>query len=353
MSEPLSRRELVKRGGMIAGAAAVGSPLLTGTASAATAIAASGKPAQLDDFSHLKGKKVGHVVIDISATFPTRSAAEAKRLAHKHGFHVEVVDGAGDYNKINQALTTWATQKVAAVFNTGCEPSLLKSGLAATTAAKVPVGCVVAGYGPGVKFDVEADDWISYARLGTYIFTRLGMSGYGAAILDWPNVPALRIRAAQIEAMFKYANIPVLANEILQDPGFVADAKQKTTALLTKYPKGSKLKVIVGGWDDVGVACAQAVLEAGRKDVFVVSADGDLSAYALMRNNIDWPFGATCASDVETMTDIMYGQMSALVGGAKKPLATTLYVDAPMITGHNLPPKGQYAHGQGLQLYYY
>jgi len=349
MNEGLSRRELIKRGGMLAGAAALGTSFVAESAFGARKLVDGN---QLSDFSHLKGKTVGHVVIDINATFPTRASAEAKRLAKKYGFQVQVVDGAGDYNKINQTLTTFATKKVAAIFNTGCEPSLCKSGLDAAAKAKIPVGAMVAGYQPGVMYDVEVNDWISYARLGTYMTSRVtDPPGWGAAIINWPNVPALRIRSAQIKAMLDYNKIPVLADEVVKVPGFVADAKQKAAALLTKYPKGDKLKCIVAGWDDVGIAAAQACDEAKRDDVFVISADGNLAAFDMMRKGSS--FAATCSGDVEGITDVMYGQMSRILGGKKKPLATTLYVDAPMITENNLPPKGHYPRGDGLQLYYY
>jgi ribose transport system substrate-binding protein len=342
--EGISRRGLIAKTGALAGSAAMASSVF-----ADSAFGAQSATTPLSDFSHLKGKSVGHIVIDITATFPTRSSAEAQRLGKKYGFDVQIVDGAGDYNKLNQALTTFATKKVDAILNTGCDPSLLKSGLSAAASANIPVGCMVAGYGPGVLYDVEVNDWLSYARLGTYIYNRLGTGGdWGAAIINWSNVPALRIRSAQIKAMFKYNKTPILAEEEVKVPGFVPDAKQKAAALLTKYPKGRKLKVIVAGWDDVGIAAAQAIQEAGRKDVFVVSADGNLAAFDMIRANK--PFAVTCSGDVEGMADVMYGQMSAILGGAK-PLATTLYVDAPMITKRNVPPKGKYPRGAGLTLY--
>jgi ribose transport system substrate-binding protein len=341
----LTRRELVKRGGLVAGAAAIG-PAVIPAVAAAKPLAA----APLNDFSRLKGKSVGHIVIDIAASFPTRSTAEAKRLAKKYGFSVEIVDGAGDYNKINQAFTTFATKKVDAIFDTGCDPTLCKAGMTAAKQAKIPVGSVVAGYVPGLNaYDVESNDWINFSRIGTYVTNRLGnQGGWGAAIINWPNVPALRIRSAQIKAMLDYYKASILADLVVAVPGFVPDAKQKASALLTKYPKGGDLNVIVCGWDDVGVAAAQACVEAGRNDVFVVAADGNLAAFDMMRKG--QPFAATCALDVEGMTDVMYAQMSAVLGG-KKPLATTLYVDAPLITARNVPPKGQYPKGEGLQLY--
>jgi ribose transport system substrate-binding protein len=348
MESGLTRRDLVKRGGLVAGAAALGPAIVPGAARSATARPLA--QADLTDFSHLKGKTVGHVVIDIAATFPTRSAAEAKRLAKKYGFNVEIVDGAGDYNKINQALTTFATKKVAAILDTGCDPTLCKPGLLAAKQAKIPVGSVVAGFVDGLNaYDVESNDWINFSRVGTYVANRLGIGGgWGAAIINWPNVPALRIRSAQAKAMLSYYKAPLLADLVVAVPGFVADAKQKASALLTKYPKGGKLKVIVCGWDDVGVAAAQACVEAGRSDVFVVATDGNLAAFDMMRKG--QPFAATCSLDVEGMTSVMYAQMSEVLG-RKKPLATTLYVDAPLITRRNAPPKGQYPKGAGLQLY--
>ena len=157
---------------------------------------------------------------------------------------------------------------------------------------------MVAGYVEGLNaFDVESNDWINFSRIGTYISSRLGTGGgWGAAIINWPNVPALRIRSAQIKAMLSYYKAPILADEVVAVPGFVPDAKQKAGALLTKYPKGGKLNVIVCGWDDIGVAAAQACVEAKRNDVFVVGTDGNLAAFDMMRKGRHSPRPARSTS---------------------------------------------------------
>ena len=341
-----SRRTILKGGALVAGASLLSS--ISGSQFAEAAVT----PKALSDFSALKGKKIGMFVVDISTPVSTRAAAQGKVLAKKYGFSLEVFNAAGDFNKVNSTLATWATKKLDGVIDVGVDPTPIKNGISKLTDANIPIGGIYAGYssGAGLMWDVTTNEWINYAKVGTYLLDRLGATGGGSvAIINWPQVPVLRIRSAVVNQMLDFYNIEILADEVLAVPGQVVDAKQKVGALLTKYPAGGKLKAIVAGWDEVGQAASQAIKEAGRTDVFVVSSDGNLEALEMIRNGD--PFAATCGNDIQGMTTTCFGQLSAVIGGAK-PMATSLYVDAPLVTKENLPAKGKYAIGNGLTPFY-
>jgi ABC-type sugar transport system substrate-binding protein len=106
---------------------------------------------------------------------------------------------------------------------------------------------------------------------------------------------------------------------------------------------------VLGGWDEVGLAASNAIKKANRTDVFSVSIDGNLGTFDAIRAGE--PMGATCANDMTTITSVCLDQLSKMVSGGK-PLGETIYVDAPFISKHNVPPQGQFPVGAGLTPFY-
>ena len=338
------RRHLLKVGGV--GALALAG---LGTVGAGSAFARTSRGAAGIDFSGLKGKTVGIAGVAVTSEAPARSANYAKKLGAANGFKVEVVDTAGDYKKMSDTLTTWAQSKtVQAVISDVVSPSLIKEGMANCAKAKIPVAGIFAGWEPGLAVDVASNDWVSSSKIATYIVDRLAGQG-NVAILNWPNVPALQIRGAAIKAHIGfYKGIKVVSEQVLTVPGQVPDAKAKTKALLTKYPKG-KLHAIIGGWDEVGIAASQACKESGRSDVFVVGIDGNLASFDAIRARD--PFSATCANDMESIAATALGQLSLILKGGK-PSTNTIWVDAPFIAKQNVPASGKFPKGLGQTAYY-
>ncbi|MDR2253114.1 MAG: substrate-binding domain-containing protein [Bifidobacteriaceae bacterium] len=299
----------------------------------------------------LAGKSIGHFVIDASTPTAAISTARAMRLAEDHGFNLEVFDAAADYAKLNTTLTTWAAKGLDGIIDTGVDPTPIKAGIADVVAAGIPIGSLDAGYAPGagLTYDVTTNDWLGFAKVVTYLIDRMGDEGGGIAYINWPQVPALRVRDVQARVMIDFYGLEMLADEIPIVPGQVQDTKQKVASILTKYPRGSGLRAVVAGWDEIGQAASQAIVEAGRDDVFVVSCDGNLEALDMIRQGE--PLAATAARNINQMTDICYGQMATLIDGGEL-LSTTIYVDAPLITAANCPPPGEYATGSGIQSFY-
>ncbi|HEY9390665.1 MAG TPA: substrate-binding domain-containing protein [Mycobacteriales bacterium] len=352
-----SRRNILRASALAAlGASALAACSTSGGKSAAaTPGATASNPAPSTgtyDYSGLKGKTVGVVGVAITSESVGRIAKTAQQLGKENGFQVDVVDTNGDYKRASDTLKLFADKGYAAVIGAVVDPNLMKEGAQALADRKIPLGgCFAGGTVGDLSFDVTSDEWISGARVGTYAAQRLAAAGRegGVAILNWTPVPALVIREAQWRAMLDFHKIPVLDRFELKVPGQVVDTGRITTDLLTKYPANGKLLAILAGWDEVGLAASNAVKAAGRKDVFVVSIDGNLGAFDAIRNGD--PLKATCANDMATVTRACLSELSNLVGGGKL-TARTVYVDAPLITASNVPPQGQFPTGTGVTPFY-
>ncbi len=326
----LSRRSLVKNSGLAMAALAAG-PLIRPARSGRASPTPGARPAGVD-LSALSGTTIGLAGVAVSSEAPARVAARAQALAEEHGFTLEIFDGDGDYKKMSDTMTAWSLQGIDGIVSDVVAPSLIQEGMTSAADAGIPVGGIFAGYEPGLAFDVASNEWISEAKIGTYVVERMGGEGK-IALLNWPNVPALQIRQVVIEAMLSYfEGIEVVASEVLTVPGQVPDAKAKTQAILTAH---SDLKCIWGGWDEVAVSASQEVIQQGRQDdVFCVGIDGNEASFDAIRNGE--PFAATCANDMEQITDVCFEQLGVMIGGGQ-PVATQIWVDAPFVAAQNVP----------------
>lgn len=358
----LNRRQLLTRGGLMAGAVLGGPALLsactdsddttvsanTEATTASVASVSEGTAQSTGDYSGLEGKTVGLAGVAVASEAPARAAQRVQELADEFGFQVEVFDGDGDYKSMSDTMITWANSgTVDAIISDVVAPSLITEGMQAAEEAEIPVGGIFAGFEPGISFDVASNEWQSESRVGTYIIERMGGEGQ-IALLNWPNVPALRIRQSVIEAMLAFnEGIEIVANEVLTVPGQVPDAKQKTQSILTANPD---LKCIWGGWDEVGVAASQEIIQQGREDsVFAVGIDGNEASFDAIRAGE--PFSATCANDMATIAEVCLQQLGVMLEGGS-PIANSIWVDAPFVAEHNVPPPGEFPSGQGLMIFY-
>lgn len=358
----LNRRTLVRNAGLIAAAAVASGPILAacggddeGSSSAqttagspgSTQVSTSSGGAAAGSYEGLSGKRIGLAGVAVSSEAPARVAARAQALADEHGFTLEVYDGDGDYKRMSDTMNAWALDGIDAMVSDVVSPSLIEEGMAAAEGAGIPVGGIFAGYAPGLAFDVASNEWISAGKIGTYVVERMGGKGQ-IALLNWPNVPALQIRQAVIEAMLQYyEEIEIVASEVLTVPGQVPDAQQKTQSILTAHPE---LKCIWGGWDEVAFAASQAVIQQGREnDVFCVGIDGNEASFDAIRNGE--PFSATCANDMEQITDVCFQQLGVMLQGGQ-PVSTQIWVDAPFVAQQNVPASGKFPVGQGLTVFY-
>jgi ribose transport system substrate-binding protein len=301
-----------------------------------------------------KNKTIAVVAVAGTSEAVGRAVAEAKRFGGQAGWKIEVFDGNGDYGKVSNAVTNYVSQGVHGIVSAVVSPSLIGEGVANANKAKIPVVGVFAGYESSLAADVASNEWISESKVGTYMLERLGGVGGGGkgnvALLNWPNVPALVVRGAVIKNMLSYGKgIKIVSEQVLTVPGQVADAKAKTAALLQRFPKG-ELDAIWAGWGEIGVAVSQAITEAGRQnDVFTVAIDGNQTEFDEIRKGA--PLKATCANDMEGISQNALDSLARVFNGGK-PVALTVWVDAPFVTKDTVPAAGQFPKGQGITPYF-
>lgn len=356
-ANPLLSRRTTLRAGLFGAAGIVGAGALAACSTngppatvASTAVASGGSEFAAGNYDALAGKKVGMVGINLTSEANNRARVEAIRLGEENGFEVNVVDTQGDYKKASDTLKLWADQGYDAAISNVIDPNLLQEGGAALAAKSIPFAGIFSGSGPNLTFDVTANEWISGCRIGTYIAQRIqSQGGGGIAIINLRSLPPTLIREKAVTAMMDYYNIPILSRHEVKYPGQVPDAKQTTADLLTKYPSGGELKCIWGGWDELGNAASQQIVQLGRDDVFTCAIDGNLQTFDAIREGE--PMSATCANEMELITQVCLQQISEVIGGGKA-LAESIYVDAPMVTKTNCPPPGQFPAGTGLNIYY-
>lgn len=99
----------------------------------------------------------------------------------------------------------------------------------------------------------------------------------------------------------------------------------------------------------MGNAASQQIKQLGRDDVFTAAMDGNLQSFDAIRAGD--PMSATCANDMELITQVCMQQLSTIVAG-NEPIATSIYVDSPFISKENVPPSGQFPRGNGLTIFY-
>jgi ABC-type sugar transport system substrate-binding protein len=356
-SKNFDRRNLLRSGAL--GAAVLGSTAALSACSftggkslsaAATSGSQASGPISAGGYDHLSGKKIGLVGVNLAGGPGVTVSATGSALAEKYGFTFNALDAQGDYKKASDTIRLWASQDYDAVMIMVIDPSLIQPGLKALNAKKIPSGGVFAGYGPGLTFDSTANEWISGNRIATYLHERLISEGGGsAALISYSPSVAINIRHTAVKTYLDYFKVPIVADVEVVVPGQIPDVKQKVANLLTKYPAGSELKAIFCGWDEIAVAAADAIRQADRDDVFVVSCDGSLNALAAI--GAGGPMAATISNDLGLSTDVCIQQFNTIFGGGK-PLGASVYFDAPLVTKNNLPPAGQYATGAGLTVFY-
>lgn len=210
----------------------------------------------------------------------------------ERGWDVNVVDTAGDMNKLNSAFQDAAAQQPdAIVLGTG-DPTQISLGLQAAADAGVPVFAIDAGAAEGIVANVTSDN----VDLGQQSATALidAMDGEGAVVmLTHDPHPGVRARAEGAKQVFEEAGIEVLEAKHVEVPGPVEDARASVQDIMSA--RADEVTGIWGGWDEPALGATQALEAAGVSDVVVVGVDGQ--DFALAEIDKGGPFVATVKQD--------------------------------------------------------
>lgn len=112
----------------------------SGADSASGANSASASSAADVSASFCAGKKtIGYVDIFNSSPIETVMSNVAQEIAWKFGWNFKLVDGAGDFSKMETGLQNFVAQRVNLIIVASSDAAPLRQGLEAAKAAGIPV----------------------------------------------------------------------------------------------------------------------------------------------------------------------------------------------------------------------
>jgi len=235
--------------------------------------------------------------------------------AEAAGFHVSMVDTRGDLAAVNSEMENALAQGADAVVLGMGDPLEFGAGLAATSAAHIPVFGLDAGAVDGITANITSDNQFLGETSAQTLVDAMGGEGR-IAIINFDPFEPVRLRAEAARALFEQEGIEVV-EDIQGDPadstGF---AKTTVQDLLSKYAEG-ELDGIWVAWDASALGAFQATQETGRTEIPITSVDGQdfaVDEVAKGENWIatvrqDWPGIATTA--VETIEACSAGEAPA------------------------------------------
>lgn len=214
------------------------------------------------------------------------------------------------------------------------------------TDAKIPIFTIDSGYTEGVVVDVTSNNNVMSAKVSTFLADAIGGNG-NVCVLSASGFAGGRRRGNVFNAvMSECPGIKVLDNHNINLADFFNDSANTAEDWLSRF--GDKIDAIWCVWDEPAIAVTNVLTAAGktRKDIVVTGIDGNESAVQMMRDGS--PIIATVAQPFELMGSTTAKLIQKCVveqmAWDKAVGATTIYVDAPLITTSNIPEKGTPAY---------
>lgn len=173
----------------------------------------------------------------------------------------------------------------------------VKGAVDAAIAEDIPVVSCDLG-ADTVLADITSDNTGIGKMMAEALVKNLGETGKVIVIYE-PGYKPVDVRMDGFYAEMKnHTGIELLGPFPARFPNQVAEAKTQMEALLKQYGDG-EINAVVASYDSQGVGAAQAIKEAGREGIIIVSADGDQEALESILAG--GPFVFTVAQDMATM----------------------------------------------------
>lgn len=289
--------------------------------------------------------RIGLITQWLESDSPGRMVNRLKPLCKKEGWPLTITGTRGNEQQLIDTCLTWIrTRSVDVIWI--LFPSVGPWGREMIPAAKkagIPI-IVTNGWVPGVTCDIGCDNWTAEAKCMRYVLNRLERKG-NIVRLHWTGNPGLRPLDAVFEAFLKvYPELKEVAKHHSVIPGQIEDCRKYTAALLRAHPNPGDIDVIWGMWDDLALGAAQAVDDAGRKDISVVSVNGILPVLDKIRKGSS--FVATVSMPWEDCCDIFIEKVKMIRAG-KKLDTIKYYIDNHLVTRANVPPPGYFFNAKG------
>lgn len=205
-------------------------------------------------------------------------ATEAAKAA---GWDVKVVDTQASADQANAAMSTFAVQKVDAIFVLAFASSSIGAGLEAARQADIPVATWGGEIVPGIVVTTSGaqvgDDSVKY------LLGKVGADADILALTFHPGKLCIDRGVAFEEGVKGKSGLNVTYNEITV-PGQVQNGNALAQAWLISHPQGDRKLGIWSCWDEPMTGAVAALRQADRSDVSTVSINGSPQALQLIKD---------------------------------------------------------------------
>lgn len=206
----------------------------------------------------------------------------ATEAAEAAGWDVKVIDTQASADQANAAMSTFAVQKVDAIFVLAFASSSIGSGLEAARQADIPVatwgGEIVDGIVVTTSGRQVGDDSIES------LLKIVGEDADILALTFHPGKLCIDRGVAFEEGVEGKSGVEVTYNEIVV-PGQVQSGNGFAQAWLIRHPVGGDRKLAFWScWDEPMTGAVAALRQAGRTDVATISINGSPQALQLVKD---------------------------------------------------------------------
>ncbi len=278
----------------------------------------------------LKGKKVSLLTANLSSVTTNQMAEYMKKGLEEHGIEVTVVDTKGDFGQLASRIEDSVSAKADAIVLISADPVLVLSQLEVAFEAGVPVFGCDSGFVEGMQVNATSDNYMMGEAITRYLFNDL-MGGKGSviALTHRPHPGVVKRSNAFDDIIKEYPDIKLITEQHVEVPGPIESARTIMENLLLSNSAKDSVTAVWCAWDEPAIGATQALMDAGRGEVFVTGVDGNSQAVELI--NEDSNLKATMAQNFEGMANIVVTEVVKLFSG-EEVIPGEQYAPALLIT---------------------
>jgi ribose transport system substrate-binding protein len=278
----------------------------------------------------LKGKKVSLLTANLSSVTTNQMAEYMKKGLEEHGIEVTVVDTKGDFGQLASRIEDSVSAKADAIVLISADPVLVLSQLEVAFEAGVPVFGCDSGFVEGMQVNATSDNYMMGEAITRYLFDDLmGGKGTVIALTHRPHPGVVKRSNAFDDIIKEYPDIKLITEQHVEVPGPIESARTIMENLLLSNSAKDSVTAVWCAWDEPAIGATQALMDAGRGEVFVTGVDGNSQAVELI--NEDSNLKATMAQNFEGMANIVVTEVVKLFSG-EEVIPGEQYAPALLIT---------------------
>ncbi len=247
--------------------------------------------------------------------------AELEGQAKSHGWKSKTVSSSGDLGELNKSIQDELEKKPAAVVIVSSDPAALGDGIQAAAAENVPVYAVNAAAPKGISANIGS----SLAGMGSKLADMVrdvAPSAKNVVVVASSTDYAIEQTSSVAESRLKSLGFNVVETRIV-DAGAGQDAVRDAVAEVIK--QGVSFDAVVAGWDEGVLGSAQALEDAGKKDVAVVGVAGTDSVKAKI--NADGVVRGVVSQDLPQIAAKAFEVIAAYVEKGTVPSSPAVEID--------------------------